>query len=125
MPLLKSTLLSISCVLGINLITAQSLTESSLALAEATALNPQQENNWTFYLDKSQQILFIDLSKWQGNLTDLKIKTTGGKSIVEEDLTTIPSDAIFELSLKDLEKGTYQLELRTFNGLVSESLQVE
>jgi hypothetical protein len=81
--------------------------------------------NWTFYLDKEDKKCYIDFETISVNLTEIEVKTTEGKLILRENLSDLPVDAIYELDMKEWDPGKYQVELKTYTGVIRRELEVE
>lgn len=80
----------------------------------------------TFMLDEQHQHLFIDFAAAGGKIAKLVVKSSNlEEPIIQEDLMDIPSDAIYELDLARLPKGSYNVELFTYNTVLSKSIDVK
>jgi hypothetical protein len=74
------------------------------------------ENNWSFHTDKEGKSLYIDFELLGGKMNSL-VLISDQKQVVHEDnhLFDLPFNTIYELDLEKLKRGSYFVELRTFN----------
>lgn len=105
---------------------AQSSTSLRSESAEVTSkLLGMSSTDWSFYVDEEQHIYYIDFEKINVNLSDLRVKNDVGVVVLEDSLYELPVNTIYELDLSDYPKGTYEVELRTFTGVISKKITVE
>ena len=105
---------------------AQSSSSLHSEAAEATTkLLDMSSTDWSFYIDEEQDIYFIDFEKINVNLSDLQVKNDVGVVVLEDSLYELPVNTIYELDLSDYPRGTYDVELRTFTGVISKKITVE
>lgn len=69
-----------------------------------------------FFTDDSEKTLFIDFEVVADELLELNIWKSGNL-MMEDDISDLPGDAIYELNLDVIRKGTYTIELVTEFGI--------
>jgi hypothetical protein len=65
-----------------------------------------------FFFDNENEMLFIDFEVIADDLMMLNI-WRDGKLMMEDDVTDLPNDAIYEINTNVIRKGTYTIELVT------------
>ena len=75
-----------------------------------------KNNNWSFHTDKEGKSLYIDFEILGGKMNRLAL-ISDQKQVVHEDnhLFDLPFNTIYELDLEKLKRGSYFVELHTFN----------
>ena len=69
-----------------------------------------------FYSDYSNTTLFIDFEALGNQFTQLNI-LRDDQLMMEDDVTDLPQNTIYEINLEVMRKGTYTLELQTQEGV--------
>ncbi len=82
-------------------------------------------SDWTFYHDSQNDIYYIDFEEINVNLNDLKVLDQFGEVIWKESLWDLPVNSIYELDMKHFEPGDYQIQLRTYTGVIQRDVRVE
>ncbi len=95
---------------------------NSSAATTVSKLLDMSSTDWSFYIDEEQDIYYIDFEKINVNLNDLKVKNEAGETVLEDNLYDLPVNTIYELDLSEYPKGTYDVELRTFTGVISKKV---
>lgn len=74
---------------------------------------------WTFHTNQNSKLLYIDFEALGGKMSHLVIRSNE-KSVVIEDnhLFDLPANTIYEVNLDNLKRGSYFVELYTFNNEV-------
>ncbi len=123
----KSFLLSlVFAFVFIGFTNAQSLASvenSTLHFTTAEISHPNSDN-WTFYLDTESQVYYIDFENISVNLSDIMVKDQTGSVVKRDELWNLPVNTIYELDLKDLKPGNYEIELRTYTGVIKKEVTV-
>ena len=65
-----------------------------------------------FFFDNENELLFVDFQVIADDLMMLNI-WRDGKLMMEDDITDLPSDAIYEINTNVIRKGIYTVELVT------------
>ncbi|MCB0517643.1 MAG: hypothetical protein H6577_22270 [Lewinellaceae bacterium] len=112
-------------------VTVCAASAQSLASADDNTLHftsvessPGNAENWTFYLDSESQVYYIDFETISVNLNDILVKDNSGTVVKRDELWNLPVNTIYELDLKDLKPGKYEIELRTYTGVIRKDLTV-
>lgn len=112
---------SLSCQLFAQ--SSTSVNEDKLeAVSNLLNLN---NTDWSYYIDEEQHIYYIDFEKINVNLNDIKVINSNGETILEDQLYDLPVNTIYELDLSDYPKGTYQVELRSFTGVMAKRVTLK
>ncbi len=82
--------------------------------AKAVAGNPDQ----AFYADQESKTYFIDFENLSVNLSDIIVKDAQGKVVFKDEVATLPVNTIYELDLSRMSSGEYEIELRSYTGVI-------
>ncbi|MEN0003967.1 MAG: DUF3244 domain-containing protein [Bacteroidota bacterium] len=93
--------------------------DSDLQLKELT------NQNWSVYADEDNQLFYIDFQNLTINISDVVVKDDAGKVILKDDVFDLPVDTIYEIDLSDQHSGKYQIELRSFTGIIRKTVSVK
>lgn len=105
-----------------------SLSAQSMASADSKnalefiSLDENNNADWSFYSDESNNIYYVDFEKLNFNLSEIVVKNNDGEIVIREDVLDLPVNTIFELDFSELPKGDYQIELRSFKGGLTKSV---
>jgi len=83
------------------------------------------DNDWGFHSDQNDQLYYIDFENLKMNLSDIIVKNDAGEILFEEEVIDLPVNTIFELDFSDYGKGKYQIELRSFTGLIHNEIEIK
>ncbi|MGK0391396.1 MAG: hypothetical protein ACI94Y_004161 [Maribacter sp.] len=72
-----------------------------------------------------KNLFYVDLEKLEGGLSDLQLFNEEQEVILNSSLKEMPSDALYELDLSQMEKGKYLLRIRTYQNEVKKGIIVE
>ncbi len=102
----------------------------ALAQQNATASTTLDFENiptydWLFFSEADDKLLYVDLEVFNGILTDIRLKNQEEEIVYSEELLDTPVNTIFEIDLKNYQKGEYELELRTFQEVIHKKIVVE
>lgn len=80
-------------------------------------------DDWAFFLDNENKVYYIDFEAISVNLSDLKVVNKDG-DVVKSDskLWDLPVNTIYELNISDLKPGNYQIELRSYTGVIKKEI---
>lgn len=118
----KLTLLGLLCFLGFGNILFAQTSVSSSSLTTTISIADTEE---TFYEDASSQVIYIDFETVQVNLSDLKVKNANGETVMNEELSSLPVNTIYELDYSQFEPGEYEIELRSYTGILTKKVAVK
>jgi hypothetical protein len=105
-----------------------SLSAQSSSLASISNNASQQildSEDWSFYADKESMVLFIDFEKIKVNLSDITVKNHSGEVVFREEVWQLPVNTIFEINYAGFKSGLYQVEIRSFTGILKKELIVQ
>ncbi|MEM9822681.1 MAG: hypothetical protein AAF985_16485 [Bacteroidota bacterium] len=79
-------------------------------------------NNWSFFVDDENKLYYVDFEKLSFNLSDIVVKNADGAVLFNEDVLDLPVNTIFELDFSEYDPGEYQVELRSFTGMIKKKV---
>lgn len=82
------------------------------------------QDNWSFFGDAENDVLFIDFENLSVNLSDIVIKDQSGATVFSEEVLDLPVNTIFEIDLSTFKNGQYEIELKSFTGTMRRKLIV-
>ena len=68
------------------------------------------------FADYEEQLLFVDFDVVEEDIVKLNILRKG-QLMMEDDVTDLPGNTIYEINMEVIRKGTYTIELVTIDGL--------
>jgi hypothetical protein len=80
------------------------------------------DNDWTLYADAENQLYYIDFEKLRVNLNAVVLRDEQGNMVLEDEVFDLPVNTIYELDFSKLPAGKYFLELRSFSGVIRETI---
>lgn len=99
---------------------------NELLPTEVAALEPSGEgNDWGIFEDEENELLYIDFETLNVNLSDISVKDQAGEVVFKEDVFELPVNTIYELDLSSYADGVYEIELRSFTGVIRRRIEVE
>ena len=101
---------------------ASSVSENSVLDLEMVNLNSSE--NWSFFVDEENKLYFIDFEKLSFNLSEIVVKNAEGEVIIKEDVLDLPVNTIFELDFSTHPVGAYEVELRSFTGIMKKTVSI-
>lgn len=81
--------------------------------------------DWLFFSETDDKLLYVDLEAFNGVLTDIRLKNESEEVVYSEEMLDTPVNTIFEIDLKNYQKGEYELELRTYKEVLCKKIVVE
>lgn len=88
--------------------------ESNQTTIDLVADNVQVAEDWFFYSEGEEQLLFIDFENVQLNLSEIILKDKSGKTLLKEDVSHLPVNAIFEIDLEAYDLEDFVVELKSY-----------
>lgn len=83
------------------------------------------DNDWGFYSDQNDQLYYIDFENLKMNLSDIIVKNAIGETLLEEEVMDLPVNTIFEIDFSEFGSGKYQIELRSFTGVINKDIEIK
>ena len=83
------------------------------------------DNDWGFHSDQNDQLYYVDFENLKMNLSDIIVKNNIGETLLEEEVMDLPVNTIFEIDFSEFGKGIYQIELRSFTGLIHKEIEIK
>lgn len=109
-----------------TLLTAQtSLTTNTHGFMPSESnLEEITEENWSFFTDDESKVAYIDFETIKMNLSEIIVKNGVGEILVKENVFDLPVNTIFEIDYSSYGQGNYDVELRSFTGMIKKSFSV-
>lgn len=79
-------------------------------------------DNKAFYADQENKTFFIDFENLNVNLSDIVVKDVLGGVVFKDEVSGLPVDTIYELDLSRMKSGTYDIELRSYTGVIRKTV---
>lgn len=77
-----------------------------------------------FFTDKENQLLFIDFEALGEDISKISI-INGDETVLDEDVSTLPINTIYEIDLKDYENGKqYKMLIHTSFGILTQTFKI-
>ena len=83
-----------------------------------------QQEDWTIYADETNRVYYIDFESLRVNISDVVVKNNAGEVVFKEKVFDLPVNTIYELDLSKYEAGKYEIELRSFTGLIRKPVEL-
>lgn len=126
----------LSLALGYFVIAIGSLSAQDISNAEDLKLefiNELSDNNtriieedWSFFQDEENQIYLIDFETIPFNISEIVVLSSQKNGVIwEESVFDLPVDSIYEIDYSNYPKGDYKIELRTINGVLSKTIEID
>ncbi len=93
--------------------------------AQQLSLVDASDASWSFYQDEENQTYYIDFESINFNLHNIIVKNQSGEIVVQEDVSKLPVDAIYELDLNPYGKGEYDVELQSFTKKITKKVTIK
>ena len=114
----------LTLILFSQVLTAQTSTTDNTNF-ETIAGTFDFDNDWGFHSDQNDQLYYIDFENLKMNLSDIIVKNAAGEILFEEEVIDLPVNTIFELDFSDYGKGKYQIELKSFTGVIHNEIEIK
>ncbi len=105
----------LSITLFLFVLSFQSFAKTGNPVAKSTILT---EVNYTytfsniFFEDAESEMLFVDFEAIEDDITSIKM-IKGEKLMLEDNVTDLPGDIIYEFSFESVKPGKYTIEITT------------
>ena len=103
---------------------AQTATTDTEINYESIAAAFNFDNDWGFHSDQNEQLYYVDFENLKMVLSDIIVKNEAGEVIIKEEVMDLPVNTIFEIDFTEFGKGKYQIELRSFTGLIHKDIEI-
>ena len=81
--------------------------------------------DWSFFSDEENKLIYIDFENISANLSDITVKSKNGKVLLKEDVFNLPVNTIYEIDFSSYPAGVYDIELRTFTNVMRKSITIK
>ncbi|MCB0547247.1 MAG: hypothetical protein KDD19_06625 [Phaeodactylibacter sp.] len=120
----KFTLLFSFLLLGSLAGIAQSSSFENATASANPGLLELNDDSWAFYADEENDVYYIDFESLSVNLSDISVRRKDGEVIFREDVFELPVNTIYEIDFKQFGSGQYDIELRSFTGVIRRSVSI-
>ncbi|NUN99033.1 MAG: hypothetical protein HUU01_00300 [Saprospiraceae bacterium] len=79
----------------------------------------------SLYTGGDEKIYYIDFEDLRMNLSEIILKNNQGTVLLKDDVFDLPVNTIYELDLSQYGTGTFEVELRSFTGVIRKTIAVE
>ena len=121
----KFTLLISFLFLGSLVSFAQSSSFGSATASAASGLLELNNDSWAFYADEENKVYYIDFESLNVNLSDISVRRKNGEVVMREDVFELPVNTIYEIDFNQFGAGQYDIELRSFTGVIRRSVSIQ
>lgn len=121
--LILSTLLVFFAAISLSAQTSLTTNAQGFMPSE-TSLEEITDENWSFFTDDESKVAYIDFETLKMNLSEIVVKNEAGETVVREDVFDLPVNTIFEIDFSQYNQGEYEVELRSFTGMIKKSFSV-
>lgn len=90
-----------------------------------TDLKEINDDTWSFFIDEESSTYYIDFENLKVNLSDIVVKNNNGEVVLKDDVFDLPVNTIYELDFSEFQDGTYDVELRSFTGVMRRTIDVK
>ena len=105
-------------------LSAQTSASTNDSVLDLELVNLNDSENWSFFVDEENKLYFIDFEKLSFNLSEIVVKNAKNEVIMKEDVLDLPVNTIFELDFSTYKPGSYNVELRSFTGMMQKSIVI-
>lgn len=123
------TFATITCFLLVTNITfAQTAVNDSEFTAKGVSNylpTEMEDNSEAFFVDTDNETYFIDFESLNVNLSELVVKDEGGAVVFKDDVFDLPVNTIYEIDYSEYSAGNYEVELRSFTGVMRKKISVK
>lgn len=122
----KFTLLVSLLFIGLSTCIAQSSSFGSATASGAAGAGLLELNNdnWAFYADEENQVYYIDFENLSVNLNDIVVRRQDGEILMQDDVFELPVNTIYEIDFSQYGAGNYDIELRSFTGVIRRPVSI-
>ena len=120
----RFTILLFFVVISFSLSAQSSASLSTSVNLDLVNLN-ESDNNWSFFVDEENKLYYVDFEKLSFNLSDIVVKNEEGEVVFKEDVLDLPVNTIFELDFSSYAAGEYEVELRSFTGMLRKKVTIK
>ncbi|MCB0618582.1 MAG: hypothetical protein KDC43_24810 [Saprospiraceae bacterium] len=89
------------------------------------SLKVTEGDSWSFFVDEENQIYYIDFETISVNLSDVILKSASGDVLMRENVLDLPVNTIYEIDLSKYGPGAYEIELRSFTGIIRKEVRIK
>jgi hypothetical protein len=116
----------IAAVAFMTAIFAQNPAHAQLLSLKSTEASQSAKQDWSFYTDAENRMLYIDFEKINVNLNGIVVKNKDGKVVFKDDaLWELPVNTIYEVDFSKEPKGDYIVEVKTFTTTLRKTVTIK
>lgn len=80
--------------------------------------------DWTLFADEENKLFYIDFETLKVNVSDVLVKNEKGDLVWKDNVFNLPVNTIYELDFSRFQSGMYEIELRTFTGVIRKTVAI-
>lgn len=104
--------------------TLTSSVDGQAAIATQKAMPSPAVDDWSIYTDQENKTIYIDFEHISVNLSDIVVKDEQGQVVMKDEVFELPVNTIYEVDYQNYTPGRYEIELRSFTGILRKTFQV-
>lgn len=120
----KFTLLISFLFLGSLVGIAQSSSFETATASTNPGLLELNNDSWAIYADEENKVYYIDFENLSVNLSNIQVRRQDGEVVLREDVFELPVNTIYEIDFNQFGSGNYDIELRSFTGVIRRSVSI-
>ena len=87
-------------------------------------VDENHDESWVLFESTDDKKILIDFESIKSTVSDIRIKTATDEIEFSDVVDDLPQDAIYELDLSNLKAGSYTIEIRTFNEVLTKEITI-
>ncbi|MCO6475720.1 MAG: hypothetical protein J5I94_03820 [Phaeodactylibacter sp.] len=120
----KLTLLILFLFLGSLAGIAQSSSFETATASTNPGLLELNNDSWAIYADEENNVYYIDFENLSVNLSNIQVRRQDGEVVLRDDVFELPVNTIYEIDFNQFGSGNYDIELRSFTGVIRHSVSI-
>jgi len=92
--------------------------------AQTSTPNSEKEA-FSFFKDETSNFYYIDFESIDINLNEIVVKDEKGNVVLEEGVSDLPVDTIFELDCSEYQNGKYVVELHSYTAVLRKPFSLD
>ncbi len=120
----KFTLLIFFLFLGSLAGIAQSSSFNTATASTNPGLLELSNDSWAIYADEENNVYYVDFENLSVNLSNIQVRRQDGEVVFRDDVFELPVNTIYEIDFNQFGAGNYDIELRSFTGVIRHSVSI-
>lgn len=103
---------------------AQSSSFETATASTNPGLLELNNDSWAIYADEENNVYYIDFENLSVNLSNIQVRRQDGEVVLRDDVFELPVNTIYEIDFNQFGSGNYDIELRSFTGVIRHSVSI-